>query len=389
MRRALIMVVAAALGCGGKKDEPAKQEPATKTEPAAKVVETKKPDKPAKAKPEKKLTKEQLAEFKKRMKAGWAKQKDSKWSEAIPEFEAALVASPSDQRALTELGWSALQSGDFPKAKKATEQAIKVAVDKKVKAAALYNLGLAQDKSGDKDGALKSFLASLALRPNAIVEKAVGKLGASPDKPVEFCAAGKKLCECVLADAFDEVQLEQSKCEELTDKNAPAGFKTVKVTSDAFLSSEWTYMFDASGKEMLGVIGGIDDRGRHTTRIELVKSETRTVGKHQVLWLETKDISESVYGSMDTDAMETNTIETTLVTLCVLDGKPTCPLRGVPIKRSEESGSIDADGKDGKHTSVETTLDLSIADDGTATVKLVKGASDEQIGKLVGPHKLW
>jgi hypothetical protein len=387
------MALVAALGCGSKSSEPAKQEPppAAPAKPEAKgssAAPT--PAKADKAKPEKKLTKEQLAEFKKRMKAGWAMQKDNKWAEAIPEFEAALVASASDQRALTELGWSALQAGDFPKAKKATEQAVRLATDKKVKAAALYNLGLVHEKTNDKDAALKSFLASLALRPNAIVEKAVGRLGATPDKVLPFCAPGKKLCDCVLADAFDEIQLEQSKCEGLTDKGAPAGFKIVKVSSDAFYSSDYTYLFDDAGREMLGVIGGTDDRGRHTSRIELVKAEKKTIGGHSILWLETKDIGESMYGSMDGDSMNADSTETTLVTLCVLgDAKtpPRCPLKGVPIKRVDESGKIDSETADIKRT--ETVLDLTIADDGTATLKLVKGASDEQIAKLVGPHKLW
>src|SRR5262252_3060247 len=72
-------------------------------------------------------TKEQRAEFRKRMKAGWALQKESKWADAVPEFEAALVALPGDQRALTELGFSAMNAGDFVKARKADQEAILVA----------------------------------------------------------------------------------------------------------------------------------------------------------------------------------------------------------------------------------------------------------------------
>jgi hypothetical protein len=34
-------------------------------------------------------------------------------------------------------------------------------------------------------------------------------------------------------------------------------------------------------------------------------------------------------------------------------------------------------------------LDLAIANDGTATVKLKQGPSDDEINALIGPHKLW
>ena len=37
----------------------------------------------------------------------------------------------------------------------------------------------------------------------------------------------------------------------------------------------------------------------------------------------------------------------------------------------------------------DTKLDLSIAPDGTATLKLVSGPTDEAIDNLIGPHKLW
>lgn len=385
MRRLGLVVVAALAGCGSK-SEPAKTEPppagsAAKAEPAKGSAAAK--AKPAK--PDKKLTKEQFGEFKTRMKAGWKLQKDAKWAEAVPEFEAALVASPSDQRALTELGWSALQAGDFPKAKKATEQAIRVAVDKKVKAAALYNLGLTQEKSGDKDGALRSFLASLTLRPNATVETAVGKLGAKPDKELPFCDTGKKPCDCVLNDAFDEIQLDQAKCEEIASRDAPAGFKVVHVTSDAFYGSEYTYWIE--GTQFIGIIAGKSDRGRYMESTELVKAERKTIGGHEVLWLETKTTADSMYVSADDETVRTELDETTYVTLCVLgDGKSAtrCPLRAVPTKHASQLSTEDTPGP-----RTETFVDLAIAADGTATVKLVKGASDGQIAKLVGPHKLW
>src|SRR5512143_2556800 len=96
--------------------------------------------------PRKPPTKAQLAEYKKRMKAGWALQKQKKWSEAVPEFEAALKAIDSDERATTELGWSAMNAGDYTKARKADLVAVNIAIDPKVKASALFNLGSVLEK---------------------------------------------------------------------------------------------------------------------------------------------------------------------------------------------------------------------------------------------------
>jgi tetratricopeptide (TPR) repeat protein len=143
-------------------------------------------------------TAQQLADYRRRMKAGWALQKQKRWAEAVVEFEAALAAVADAQRALSELGWSAMNAGDFAKARRADEQAVAVAIDKRVKAASLYNLGLVQEKTGDKDGALRSFLASLKLRPHATVEAAIERLGSTPQADPDACEPDVKPCDCLL-----------------------------------------------------------------------------------------------------------------------------------------------------------------------------------------------
>jgi hypothetical protein len=37
----------------------------------------------------------------------------------------------------------------------------------------------------------------------------------------------------------------------------------------------------------------------------------------------------------------------------------------------------------------ETKVDVALAGDGTATVKLVSGSSDARLNALIGPHKLF
>lgn len=385
----LVMAVVVLAACGSKSSEPAAQETKKTVEPAKVVAAGPKPDaaaaKPAKRPPP---TKEQLAEFKKRMKAGWALQKATKWAESVPEFEAALVAVPSEQRALAELGWSAMNAGDFAKARKADEQAIKVAVDKKVRASGLYNLGLVQEKTGDKDGALKSFLASLQLRPNKTVEQAVGRLGAKPETETVFCATGAKPCDCVFDAAYDEIQRENAKCDVTTTPAFPVKtFKLYHVSSDAFYGSQWTYALDEKN-QLVGVVEGDSERGHMTERTKLVKADLKAIGGHYVLWLETEYTTEVIVPTLE-DSSQFESTATRSVTLCVVgDGKTAtrCPLREVPLSQVEEKGTIDGDASPAK---TETVTEVTIADDGTATVKLVRGPSDAQIAKLVGPHKLW
>ncbi len=144
----------------------------------------------------------QRADYKKHLQAGFALQKQQKWAEAVGEFEAAGAAIDGDERALAELGFSAMSAGDFAKARRADEQAVQVATDKKVKAAALYNLGTVLEKTSDKDGALRAYHASLQLRPNATVEKAVAQLGAAPGTEPPFCAAAEQPCACIARVAF-------------------------------------------------------------------------------------------------------------------------------------------------------------------------------------------
>jgi hypothetical protein len=98
-----------------------------------------------------------------------------------------------------------------------------------------------------------------------------------------------------------------------------------------------------------------------------------------VLWIEVSDELNETSGDETTMTVDTTT--NTLVTLCLPgDAKvPTrCPLRSVPTLRKQDGA-----------TKSRTVLDLAIASDGTATVRLKQGPSDDAIDALVGPHKLW
>jgi hypothetical protein len=387
------LVIAIAAACGSKTEQqapPAQRQPVAMTVANGSDAGAAKPhDKPAP------ITKQQRADYKKHVKAGYALQKQKKWAEAVVELEAALAAIPNDQRAEAELGYSAMNAGDFAKARKADEQAVREAVDKKVEAAARFNLGTVLERSGDKDGALKQYLASLQLRPNKTVEQAVGRLGAKPDQARPFCAPGKALCDCIALDAFGWADAQDKPdCKEVSDPKPPvSGWH---VYHAEFYRSSADYLFDDK-LQYVAVIGSDDSHHRHEDSTDVVKAEVRTVGAHKVLWLETKHYESSTNPRFDGDdeVDELDEDKTTTLTLCVLgDGKvaTTCPLR-VPLVQShdhtEMGMSVDPSAPVKPGDQSETNVEVTLADDGTATVKLVSGASDDALAKLVGPHKLW
>jgi len=346
--------------------------------------------------PRKPPTKAQLAEYKKRMKAGWALQKQKKWSQAVPEFEAALKAIDSDERATTELGWSAMNAGDYVKARKADLVAVNIAIDPKVKASALFNLGSVLEKVGDKDGALKTYLASLQLRPNKIVEQAVGRLGATPETVPPLCKPGQAACDCVIAAAFGEQDPDDpATCEPQADPKIPVpGFKEYLAKQNSW---SWNYLLDEH-QELVAIVGGGLDRLNTSETITLEKAELKTIAGHQVLWIQTQDHANQEHPTGEGETIDSADDTEVAVTICVVgDAKtPTkCPLRDVPLSHeytadrlyfSDEDQAAD---KDFKPTQSATKTEITFADDGTVTVKLVSGPSDSALDKLLGPHKLW
>jgi hypothetical protein len=115
------------------------------------------------------------ADFKAHMKAGYALEKQNKWSEAATEFEAAAKEAP-DGRAAAELGWSALQANDLDRARKATLEALRYNPDAKLRATLLFNLGLIDAKRNEPGLARLSFEASLALKANPAAKTELAKV---------------------------------------------------------------------------------------------------------------------------------------------------------------------------------------------------------------------
>ena len=144
-------------------------------------------------------------------------------------FEEAVAIAPDDARAESELGWAALNAGDLAKARRATDAAL-AAVDAErpdgrgckrppcatsdptLKAQSLYNSGRIAEASGDLRAAERAYRASLALRPNDVVERRLAELGQGPSASLEpplgtSCLKARgvaEACACLEAEAPGE-----------------------------------------------------------------------------------------------------------------------------------------------------------------------------------------
>jgi hypothetical protein len=235
-------------------------------------------------------------------------------------------------------------------------------------------------------------VSSLALRPNKTVEKELANVGKVDSQAGEeaFCAPGAKPCDCILEDAFHATTEEDAvECSERTDpKPKVDGFHEFSV-SRRFFDLNITYLLDEHFG-LVAVIDAMSDHGHHFEEITLQKLDIRPMSGHRVLWVERTDTETTsvVDANSDDDSVGMERDATTLVTLCVIGDAKTatrCPLRDVPIRHAYEKTPPHGETAD----VIAQEAELTIADDGTATVKLVKGASDDQLARVLGPHKLW
>jgi tetratricopeptide (TPR) repeat protein len=192
-RIALLAIFALCAACGGDREPPPPQKPvaekpAAQTRPAQAVEAAPKVEPRPAAVPQ-----EQIASYRSLLRDGRTRVRDKEYAAGIASYERALALRPGDPRLLVELGWAAFLDGDLERAAQATRQGLLGTREDKAKGAALYNLGRIAEKRGQKAEAADLYRESLAVRPNAIVEKRLNGLGvetaaaaASPEAPSEL-----------------------------------------------------------------------------------------------------------------------------------------------------------------------------------------------------------
>ena len=405
--------LAAALGlvaaCGKGSEE--------KTRPAMSPVEAAKLDEaPPKPQPGPQAARpapippEKRREYAARLRAGRAHATAKRWGEAVAEFEAALVAIPMDDRALSELGWAAFQAGDHAKAEKANADSVRVSSQPELKAASLYNLGRVAEARDDKDRAAALYADSLALRPNKTVVKRLVALGKPAPRPDPFsqvaeatpCTAPVEgpdlVCVCLKKmEAYEEdFAIECT----IGSVGTADDLRMASVTRGLGSHSFYLAHKGAKGWSVIGSLGDLYEGGVGGVfnEREETKAEEKTIGGVRVLWYEWRETGHD--SDMGIDEEETH--EDVTVALAVLGGAKEEPsvVMHVPLVRVYDRDRMGvandaelAEMKDmqtpGLPIHRESRLKADIKDDGMITVVLTRGKADDFIKAFLATRRLF
>lgn len=339
------------------------------------------------------LTDEQRKRWRGHIQTGRKHAEAREWAPAVMEFEAALRLTPDDAMALNELSFVALQAGDVLKAKQAGSGALNRAVDPRLKAAALYNLGRIAEREGDAPGAKSYYLQSEALRPGQeVYQRRAGLDDPSRNpKPVLPCNQPQPLsqiCACLRKTQGDwfigEVRdPERLECEFDSTVMRPG----VRLVSLANGTSERSYLIAARVGQAWAVIGELFHatfNNHHEDTLVNITFRERQLAEAHLLWVE--------YQVRGTQGMETEVTEdeTKMVAICLLSGAkgaPRCPFNA-PLTHSG-TRTIYKDGKP-KNYPFSSKYRVDLAPDGTATAVQVENKKDGRFDDAeLGPRRLW
>ena len=410
MRRLATAVLVLAAGCGNGREEEKAGAPVAAPVAAAGNDAARPVERPAKATRPEPIPPETRKEYAARLRAGRAHAKAKRWGEAVSEFEAALVAVPLDDRALSELGWAAFQAGDHAKAEKANADSVRVSSRPELKAASLYNLGRVAEARGERERAAALYADSLVLRPSKTVAKRLVALGkpapatdpttaAARDTPCTAPVEGPDLvCDCLkkLEPYEEDFQIECT----IGSVGAADDLRMASVTLGLGSHSFYLAHQGPKGWSVIGSLGDLYEGGVAgvLNEREEVKAEERTVGGVRVLWYEWRETGHD--SDMGIDEEETH--EDVTVALAVLGGdtgEPSVRMH-IPLVRvydRDRMGVADeaelAAVKDlqtpGLPIHREARLKVEIEEDGTVSVVLARGKADDSLRGVLGSRRLF
>lgn len=294
------------------------------------------------------LSTDALALFKKHLVAGREHAGAKRWTQAVSAFEAALEAVPGNARALSELGYSAYFAGDLDKARRINALALTAASEPGQKAQVLFNQGMVEEKQEHPELARARYQASLALRPNAVVQKRLDALGMAAACDGAFADLGA-LCTCRITREQDSVMLMSHAVPVCAEQPVPSvdGLKVLRWgVGDSLGENQW--FLAARGKDgwrKLVDVGSDFEPGafgvHNEAKVDSITS--RTVQGRRVALVEWTQHNTD----MNMAGLEVNTYEAHHLTVCVLDDQPRCPV-SLPLV---------------ENTSLEYSRDLVDADD--------------------------
>jgi hypothetical protein len=360
------------------------------------------------------ISKDARAAYAKHLSAGRALAKDGRFGEASEELSRALSILPHDARALTDLGWTAFQSGDLARSFRASAEASRVATDPETKARALYNLGRAREARGERPEAEDLYRESLSLRSNDTVAARLVDLDAGTrarpketELPCQKTASLEDLCSCLVAEVSDATlspeELAARTCEITAPPKLPLA--RARVLHLATSSMESTYYLALSvpgGFRVAADLAHVYQPGMFGIEEELSieDSTEQLLGGVKTLRVVVRhDRRDS-----DTGIDEGETASWSTMTICVLDGDKhhgvACPVQA-PLRSEYKRmrlGTMPDDEIDEATRALMTPglpivrssgFEVSIDKDGTATVVLVSGKASPEERAALGPHKLF
>ncbi len=359
-----------------------------------------------------KVTRAQRTAFHRHLRAGRNLQKQKKWREAMAALNKALAIFPTSDRALSELSWSAFKAGDFARAETAARASVTYAIDPRVKAASLFNLGRALEKRGDKPGAVAVYQRSLRLRPNRIVKKRLVGLGGKVPKLVQTppCSrfqTTKQLCACMrtarpglAVERFpDDPNRFQGVCDAANKVTGGLEIVFVGVEDTTRSRTQGAYVLTRVKGNKRAVIAWVSEwvhqSYKYEDRAKLGAVEAKTIAGRRVLRVEVAEQSFIPDDYAQAMGWKESTGEDWLYFCVENDGFLKCPVQ-VPTFRLFTARLLNPEDKDAFTAEYGTSpvrrggrMNVTLGKDGSVTVRHASGEKEPSMMRHVGTKRLW
>lgn len=260
--------------------------------------------------------------------------KAEKWPEARAALERALALDPGNATVLSELSWVDIGAADWEACIDHATRAVKNAGDARLRAQALYNLGRGYEGKGEPMEAAVRYRASLAKRPNAVVQKRLDDLLAkvkrdmvpkpAPRQREVFCAR-RFAEELALFQCLERVKDDDFNAGTLLASNEPVvglvpPFRVVRFGNDEAGLGVFLLVRKTSGDALEPVAElarvwnpgafGINEEYTYMSSKETVFGKRRVVEVH----------GRREHGDADYAGLMLTTETTEQVTVCVYEG---------------------------------------------------------------------
>lgn len=294
------------------------------------------------------------------LQAGRRLAKAEKWADARASLERALALDPGNATVLSELSWVDIGASDWSACIEHATRAAKNAGDARLRAQALYNLGRGYEGKGEPMEAVVRYRASLAKRPNAVVQKRLDDLLAQvkrdmvpkpPQRPQPVFCARRFAEELALFQCLERVSDDAFSVGPLVAANEPVAglvppFRVVRFGNDGPGLGVFMLVRKTSGEALEPVAElarvwnpgafGINEEYTYTTSKESVFGKRHVVEVH----------GRREHGDADYAGLMLTTETTEQVTVCAFEGDEPMSCVGPLVLSATETLAYPQDPKD-------------------------------------------